>query len=241
MSGLMTFNNPEFGTIRTVELEGEPWFVGKDVAVALGYKDTVNALKTRVCHEDKRGGWQITTPSGQQGVTIINESGLYSLILSSKLPGAKQFKRWVTAEVLPSIRKQGGYLTAAAQEAVEKLAATVNALTERVERLESRPALPALRQSGELGYRAWAKKVRDKILLLGMTEGLDDHEILPPAYRTMERELGVDLEAERQDTMARYGLDDCSTLRSIYYRDDLRAYFQTVIDREFRYEELKGW
>lgn len=109
MNELMSFNNPEFGEIRTAEVDGEPWFVGRDVARALGYKDTVNALKSHVDEEDKRGGWQITTPSGEQEMTIINESGLYSLVLSSKLPGARKFKRWVTAEVLPAIRKTGGY------------------------------------------------------------------------------------------------------------------------------------
>ncbi|GAA0206182.1 BRO-N domain-containing protein [Selenomonas dianae] len=103
------FENAEFGKVRTVVKGGEPYFVGKDVAEILGYKDTVNALKAHVDEEDKTG-WQITTPSrGTQTATIINESGLYSLILSSKLPAAKKFKRWVTSEVLPSIRKTGGY------------------------------------------------------------------------------------------------------------------------------------
>lgn len=109
MNELMMFQNPEFGTVRTVEVNGEPWLVGKDVAQALGYKDTVNALKSHVDEEDKKGGWQITTPSGEQQMTIINESGLYSLVLSSKLPTAKKFRRWVTAEVLPAIRRTGGY------------------------------------------------------------------------------------------------------------------------------------
>lgn len=108
MSDFQIFNSPEFGEIRTIQKDGEPWFVGKDVAAALGYKDTVNALKSKVDDEDK-GGWQITTPSGPQEMTIINESGLYCLIFSSKLEKAKQFKRWVTAEVLPSIRKSGSY------------------------------------------------------------------------------------------------------------------------------------
>lgn len=108
MNELQVFENPEFGTVRTLTIENEPWFVGKDVALALGYKDTVNALKSHVDGEDKRG-WQITTPSGIQEMVIINESGLYSLILSSKLPNAKQFKRWVTSEVLPTIRKTGRY------------------------------------------------------------------------------------------------------------------------------------
>ena len=109
MNKLTIYNNPAFGDIRGTMKDGEPWFVGKDVATALGYKDTVNALKSHVDSEDK-GGWRITTPSGEQSMTVINESGLYSLILSSKLPTAKQFKRWVTSEVLPAIRKTGQYI-----------------------------------------------------------------------------------------------------------------------------------
>lgn len=109
MKDLIKFDNEQFGKIRALLIDGEPWFVGKDIAVALGYKDHKNALKQHVDDEDKRG-WQITTPrGGTQTMTIINESGLYSLILSSKLPSAKKFKRWVTGEVLPSIRKTGSY------------------------------------------------------------------------------------------------------------------------------------
>lgn len=116
---LQIFNNSDFGNIRVIENNGEPWFVGKDVAMALGYKDTVNALKTHVDVEDQMG-WQIATPSrGQQNAKIINESGLYSLIMSSKLPQAKQFKHWVTSEVLPAIRKTGSY-TAPKQESKSK-------------------------------------------------------------------------------------------------------------------------
>lgn len=110
MNELKVFDNPEFGEIRTVDIYNEPWFVGKDVASILGYKDTVNALKAHVDDEDKRG-WQITTPSGTQQMTIINESGLYALVLSSKLPTAKAFKRWITHDVIPSIRKHGAYMT----------------------------------------------------------------------------------------------------------------------------------
>lgn len=109
MNEIQVFNNPDFGDIRTVIIEDEPWWVGKDVAAALEYKDHINAMKTHVDTEDKMG-WQITTPSrGIQSMTIINESGLYSLILSSKLPSAKKFKRWITSEVLPALRKTGRY------------------------------------------------------------------------------------------------------------------------------------
>lgn len=111
MDELQIFENKEFGKVRTVVKSNEPWFVGKDVADILGYKDTVNALKAHGDEEDKTG-WQITTPSrGTQTATIINESGVYSLVFGSKLPKAKAFKRWVTSEVIPAIRKHGGYLT----------------------------------------------------------------------------------------------------------------------------------
>lgn len=103
------FNHPEFGNLRCIEKDGEPWFVGKDVAMALGYSNTRDALSRHVDVEDK-GVVNHDTPSGIQKMTIINESGLYSLILSSKLESAKRFKRWVTSEVLPCIRKTGGYV-----------------------------------------------------------------------------------------------------------------------------------
>lgn len=116
MNDLAIFENPEFGHIRGMKIEGEPWFVGKDIAEALGYKKPANALATHVDNEDKQFVMipQGTEPrngalSPESKTTIINESGLYSLMLKSKLPGAKKFKRWVTSEVLPSIRKTGAY------------------------------------------------------------------------------------------------------------------------------------
>lgn len=110
MHELMTFENPAFGRVRTLTIEEEPWFVGKDVAEVLGYESPSAAVSKKVDPEDK-GVSEMETPSGKQQMTIINESGLYSLILSSKLPGAKEFKRWVTSEVLPTIRKHGAYMT----------------------------------------------------------------------------------------------------------------------------------
>lgn len=106
---LQVFKNEKFGEIRTVMIDREPWFVGKDVAVALGYKDTKNALKSHVDGEDKRG-WRITTPGGEQEMSVINESGLYALIFDSKLESANKFKHWVTSDILPTIRKTGGYI-----------------------------------------------------------------------------------------------------------------------------------
>lgn len=108
MSELQIFNSEEFGDIRTMNIDGEPWFVGKDVAESLGYKNTRQALSTNVMDED-RGVHSVDTPSGAQQMTIINESGLYALIFGSKLESAKRFKHWVTSEVLPSIRRTGSY------------------------------------------------------------------------------------------------------------------------------------
>lgn len=114
MNSISTFNNPAFGSVRAVSVNDEPYFVGKDVAEILGYSNPRDALSKHVDAEDK-GVANCDTLSGAQKMTIINESGLYSLILSSKLPKAKEFKRWVTAEVLPAIRKTGGYVNDTAQ------------------------------------------------------------------------------------------------------------------------------
>ena len=111
MNELRVFDNAQFGQVRTINKDGEPWFVGKDVAEALGYSNPRKALYDHVDIEDKTDGVTIRDSIGRpQNPVIINESGLYSLVMSSKLPNARQFKRWVTSEVLPSIRKNGGYI-----------------------------------------------------------------------------------------------------------------------------------
>lgn len=114
MNNISTFRNPAFGSVRAVRIDNEPYFVGKDVAEILGYERPTDAVRKRVDPDD-RGVAKMETPSGAQEMTIINESGLYSLILSSKLPKAKEFKRWVMSEVLPTIRKTGGYVNNTAQ------------------------------------------------------------------------------------------------------------------------------
>ena len=130
MNELMIFKNPEFGEVRTVEVDGEPWLVGKDVAQALGYSDTSDALKKHVDPEDKLT--RRFADSGQnREMYIINESGLYSLVLSSKLPTAKKFRRWVTAEVLPSIRRHGGYFQGQESMSPEELMAKALKVAEK--------------------------------------------------------------------------------------------------------------
>ena len=141
MNELQIFQNEEFGTIRTIEQDGAPWFVGKDVADALGYTDLNKAIAMHVDDEDKLND-KTASSLGQRGGWLINESGLYSLVLSSKLPNAKKFKRWVTSEVLPSIRKNGGYLAGQESMSNEELMARAllmaqNTIAEREKRIQS--------------------------------------------------------------------------------------------------------
>lgn len=141
MNELKVFENSEFGTLRGVEIDGESWLVGKDVAERLGYKDTSDALKKHVDEEDKLT--RRFADSGQnREMYVINESGLYSLVLGSKLPNAKKFKRWVTSEVLPAIRKHGGYLTAEkVEEALLNPDVLIRLATELKDEREARKAL----------------------------------------------------------------------------------------------------
>ena len=134
MNELQVFNNDEFGSIRTVTIENEPWFVGKDVAEVLGYTNPSKALADHVDTEDKLNNETLLS-LGQRGGWLINESGLYALILSSKLPSAKKFKRWVTSEVLPSIRKTGSYGKPMSE--LEILQCSINQLIEQERKIKA--------------------------------------------------------------------------------------------------------
>ena len=137
---LQVFNNSEFGSIRTAAINGEPFFVGKDVAEVLGYVNPQKAVRTHV-DEDDKGVNEMDTPGGKQEIVFINESGLYSLILSSKMPKARQFKRWVTADVLPAIRKHGVY---AVDEMLNDPDALITALQAYKNEREQRMALESV-------------------------------------------------------------------------------------------------
>ena len=181
MNEMQIFNNEEFGEVRTVMIDGEPWFVGKDVANALGYKKVTEALQTNVDEMDSTLMGVIDSMGREQQTKVINESGLYSLIFGSKLPSAKKFKRWVTSEVLPSLRKTGGYkvpqtipeqIQLLAQGNVE-LNKRVDTLSDRMDKMEmDLPILPieadrittAARQKGTSvlggkGSRAYSNRV----------------------------------------------------------------------------------
>lgn len=141
MNEVKIFNNPDFGDIRTMMIEGEPWFVGKDVATSLGYTDCSHAILDHVDLDDRinsKTQGQSDPEFGQRGTWLINESGLYALIFSSKLESAKKFKKWVTSEVLPSIRKTGSYNTSVPMtilEQIQLLAMGTVELTQKVDNL----------------------------------------------------------------------------------------------------------
>ena len=144
MNDLQIFENPEFGQVRTVEIDGTPWLVGKDVAVALGYKNPGKAIIAHVDEEDKRLEMLPQGADSQNGnvspsskTALINESGLYSLILSSKMPKAKAFKHWVTSEVLPAIHKTGAYESFQAKQHIEQLEATNTRLNAAIQAVSS--------------------------------------------------------------------------------------------------------
>lgn len=138
MSNLQIFENEEFGEIRTVTIDNEPWFVGKDVAEALGYLKARNAISAHVSDEDKKDAPIQGAQGGTQNMTIINESGLYALIFGSKLESAKRFKRWVTSEVLPSIRKTGSYQRLMSPEEMMRVQlGMIDNIGDRVSKLEN--------------------------------------------------------------------------------------------------------
>lgn len=130
MNEIQIFKNEDFGEIRTIEIDGEPWFVGKDVATKLGYSNTRDAVSNHVFDEDK-GVEKLDTPGGIQSLIIINESGLYSLVFNSRLESAKRFKHWVTSEVIPQIRKTGSY------HIPKTYAEALRALADETEKIEA--------------------------------------------------------------------------------------------------------
>jgi len=163
LNELKIFKNSEFGEIRTVEIGGEPWFVGKDVAEVLGYSNPQKAVRDHIDDDDKTLNESFTV-NGTQGV-LINESGLYSLILSSKLPNAKAFKRWVTSEVLPSIRKHGLY---AKEELLDNPDIAIAAFKALKEEREARKALEAENERMQpLALFAKSVSASDTSILIG--------------------------------------------------------------------------
>ena len=193
------YKNAEFGEIRTMDINGEPYFVGTDVAKALGYSDSFGAIKKHVDSEDKLV-CQINSVGQSRNVTVINESGLYSLILSSKLPTAKRFKHWVTSEVLPAIRKTGGYL------ADMSLSPTLRWMIEAEQKLNAQQAeitavgdkVNAIQEAFTVEFDDWRDDVRSMVGKIAMAECGDYsgiESVYQRAYDALEYRAGVCLTA----------------------------------------------
>mgnify|MGYP004571789355 FL=1 len=210
MNEIKIFKNPQFGSIRTMMQGNEPWFVGKDVAELLGYANPSKALADHVDDEDKLNNESLSS-LGQRGGWIINESGLYSLILSSKLPTAKEFKRWVTSEILPSIRKTGRYNADATMQRVVQTLVTMQRVLEAQQEInkkllsqlqtpptapdepeqlaftEHSPYLPLNQMRGQKGSKA--KSVQIRWFNIGLYNNL--YNAYPKTLRELAQEVGV--------------------------------------------------
>ena len=216
MTDIQIFNNPEFGSIRTVDQNGEPWFVGKDVAQALGYgegKSLANAVANHVDDVDK-GVTEMMTPGGIQKMVVINESGLYSLIFGSKLEGAVRFKRWVTSEVLPTLRKTGSYSVVSTSNQLQDLSPELQYLI-KLERQQNQQArkIEQLAESFEATRNAfslssgpdWKKACQNVISSIAMKRGGTDDDfesVWNEIYESMERR-GFNLELRVSNAKSR--------------------------------------
>lgn len=233
MNELQIFNSEEFGDIRTVTIENEPWFVGKDVATALGYSNPQKAVRDHISEED-RGVNEMDTPSGRQNLAVINESGLYALIFGSKLESAKRFKHWVTSEVLPAIRKTGAYQKPMTTDQKIQLLAQGNVeLTEKIEKVnddlqEFKKDMPLLALECQKITRAKNQKV---VPLMGGKNA--------PAYKNkslMHKVYGdIDAQLRREfgvNTYKAIKRNQCDLAISIIEAYKLPMFLQKEIDAE---------
>lgn len=252
MNNIQVFNNPEFGDIRTVEIDGEPWFVGKDVADNLGYQNGSRDINRHVDEEDRQN-YQNGTFESNRGLTIINESGLYSLILSSKLPSARRFKHWVTSEVLPAIRQHGIYAT---EDVTDKILNNpefgIELLTKYKEerdkrRFLSEQVLTQQKLIAELQPKAdYVNQILKSTSSVKTTQIAKDYGMSARAFNKLLYELGIQYRVGDQWVLyAKY--QACGYVRSVTYeyrhrdgRLDVKMCTEwTQKGRLFLYETLK--
>ena len=252
MDNLQTFQHPTFGEVRTVAIDGEPWFVGKDVAQKLGYSDPNKAIAMHIDDEDKLND-KTALSLGQRGGWFINESGLYSLIMSSKLPAAKEFKRWVTSEVLPTIRQQGSYAIRQPMTPAQLIAAQAQVLVQMEEKMQAlqaqteavRDQQTALEAKVETAIKAfarpnedhWRRDMDEAIKGLCQEKGLNLMSTKGRMFRELEQKCGCDVDARQRrlrQRMRKQGarkrdLDCISKLDAIGADRQLRAVFESIV------------
>ncbi len=228
-TAIAIYQNSEFGQIRTLTIHGEPWFVGKDVAEILGYAKPRNAIMSHVDDEDKKDAPIQGALGGTQQMIIINESGLYSLILSSKLPTAKQFKRWVTSEVLPAIRRTGGYGVAN-----DRVLAEITALRAELEATRKTALYAARSVAQPPDYRIQYNNIAPVLTNLQKLLGKESHkEVLSYIYDMMEQHGGFSRQFAMNRLKSKYptyyvGDKTPSIINSIIEFPDYYAHFMKV-------------
>lgn len=225
MNDLKTFENEEFGTIRTITIDDEPWFVGKDVAEVLGYSNTKDAIATHIDTEDRtviQRSENATFEIPNRGMTIINESGLYSLVLSSKLPTAKKFKRWVTSEVLPSLRKTCSYpmgkkspaemLLAQAQYMVD-LERKQQEMQQDIDNVSQR--LDGIRDVVALNALSWREDAKKLIVRIAQAWGGNGYiaQVNQEIYSELNLRMGVNLKQRRTNKRRKMAEEGASKTR----------------------------
>lgn len=259
MNNLTVFNNEQFGSVRTVQIDGEPWLVGKDVAEALGYANPQKAIRDHVDDEDKTLNESFTV-NGTQAV-LINESGLYALVVGSKLPSAKAFKRWVTSEVLPSIRKTGGYQQNGFRmsDALMVMANVAKLAEENQRRLnaveESQKELVGKLDKAAEAFTApsfspdtWQEEARATIAAIVQENGLSYQAYTVELYKKLESVACVDLTSRQTFKRKRMKAEGAtyrdrqavSKLSIIAADAKLRAIFDGVLREEKAKRLLKG-
>lgn len=228
-NNLQVFSNQDFGSVRTIQIDNEPWFVGKDVTKILGYSNSRKAISDHVDNEDK-GVTKCDTLGGTQNLVIINESGLYSLIISSKLPNAKKFKHWITSEVLPSIRKTGGYgnndtlvykMFEAFTETLKGIQSDINEIKE-----EKNKALKANK------YSRFKTRMFEKMNMLADYFNCTLREIMSNLFIEMENTYDIDIRDYSYECTLKTGVDNPLTLDVVDSNDKLKDCFEAVVDNE---------
>ena len=251
MEGLQVFQY-QGKDVRTVKQDGQTWWVLADVCKALGMSNSRKVAQR--LDEDEKGVTEIHTPGGAQELTIINEPGLYTVILRSNKPEAKAFKRWITHEVLPTIRATGAYggpqATPAIADTLERMTGVVEALTGRIEALERQtqesPKLEAVVSDAEpaipdlIRRRRWYRTLNEKMELLVVKFDTTRNTLLHKLYEFVEAKYGVILDEERLILIEKKGLDDCTVLETIYQNETFRQYFERCIDTNLS-PENRGW